>query len=104
MAKEYIEREVLTEAIRNTQTDLKKFTQYDRYDGAAWREIELLVIISSMRAADVAEVVHCKNCRYWDGYNHSGRCEAPVNGLVRENTSANDFCSYGERKGDVENA
>ena len=44
------------------------------------------------------EVVHCKNCRYWDGYNHSGRCEAPVNGLVRENTSANDFCSYGERK------
>lgn len=49
-------------------------------------------------AADVAEVVHCKNCRYWDGYNHSGRCEAPVNGLVRENTNANDFCSYGERK------
>ena len=47
-------------------------------------------------AADVAPVVHCKGCKYWqdnnDGYPHEecrwGHGETP---------DANDFCSYGER-------
>lgn len=89
MAKEYIEREALLK-------NLNRFAQ-DNYC------VTINDVIINLPAADVVEVVRCKNCRYWDGYNHSGRCEAPVNGLVRENTSANDFCSYGERKGDVKN-
>lgn len=53
--------------------------------------------ISKIPAADVAPVVRCKDCKYWqdnnDGYPHEecrwGHGETP---------DANDFCSYGERK------
>lgn len=48
-------------------------------------------------AANVALVVRCKDCKYWqdnnDGYPHEecrwGNGETP---------DANDFCSYGERR------
>ena len=48
-------------------------------------------------SADVAPVVRCKDCKYWqdnnDGYPHEecrwGHGETP---------DENDFCSYGERK------
>lgn len=48
-------------------------------------------------AADVAPVVRCKGCKYWqdnnDGYPHEecrwGHGETP---------EADDFCSYGERR------
>ena len=45
------------------------------------------------------EVVRCENCKYWD----DGRCESIKNGLIREYTSSDDFCSYGERRCDNEN-
>ena len=53
--------------------------------------------IENFPAADVAPVVRCKDCKYWqdnnDGYPHEecrwGHGETP---------DANDFCSYGERK------
>lgn len=53
--------------------------------------------IMDIPAADVAPVVHCKDCKYWqdnnDGYPHEecrwGHGETP---------DANDFCSYGEQK------
>ena len=53
--------------------------------------------LMAMPAADVAPVVRCKDCKYWqdnnDGYPHEecrwGHGETP---------DANDFCSYGERK------
>ena len=51
--------------------------------------------------ADVVEVVRCIDCQYWDGRGYrgySGRCEAPINGLIRDYTNYDDFCSYGERK------
>ena len=52
--------------------------------------------IDMIPAADVQEVVRCKDCKFWDG---EGRCEATENGLIREFTKPDDFCSYGERKG-----
>lgn len=53
--------------------------------------------LMAMPSADVAPVVRCKDCKYWqdnnDGYPHEecrwGHGETP---------DANDFCSYGERK------
>lgn len=55
-------------------------------------------LLADMPAADVAPVARCKDCKYWqdnnDGYPHEecrwGHGETP---------DANDFCSYGERKG-----
>lgn len=54
-------------------------------------------MIEDAPAADVAPVVRCKDCKYWqdnnDGYPHEecrwGHGETP---------DANDFCSHGERK------
>lgn len=54
-------------------------------------------LLADMPAADVAPVVRCKDCKYWqdnnDGYPHKecrwGHGETP---------DANDFCSYGERR------
>jgi hypothetical protein len=53
--------------------------------------------IKTAPEVDVEEVVHCIDCVYWDGNGYSGRCEAPSNGLVRDYTNYDDFCSYGER-------
>ena len=52
-------------------------------------------------AVDAVEVVRCRECLYWQdnngGYPHEecrwGKGETP---------DADDFCSYGERKGDDE--
>lgn len=35
---------------------------------------------------------YCRECKYWD----YGKCEAVKNGLIRDYTIPNDFCSYGE--------
>ena len=55
-------------------------------------------VVRSMPKEDVVEVVRCIDCVYWDGRGWDGRCEAPMNGLVREYTNYDSFCSYGERK------
>ena len=57
MAK-YIDAIELAEKIKNEPSRVDKFTQYDRYDGAAWRQFEILDMIKEMPAADVAPVVH----------------------------------------------
>ena len=54
--------------------------------------------IAEAPAADVVEVVRCIDCVYWDGRGYDGRCEAPENGLIRDYTNYDDYCSYGERK------
>lgn len=57
---------------------------------------DALHVIDSIPAADVVEVVRCKDCKYWqdnnDGYPHQecrwGNYETP---------DPDDYCSYGER-------
>ncbi len=44
-------------------------------------------IINSQPAADVAEIVRCKDCKHW----HGGDC------FRIELTRPNDFCSFGEK-------
>lgn len=58
-------------------------------------------------AADVAPVVHCKDCKYWKKFNdelrRDGMCEALLNfhGAERYMTNEDFFCSYGERRTDA---
>ena len=59
--------------------------------------------IENAPTVDAVEVVRCKDCRYWDAfptasatpYMHECSCRYP-----RRGTSANDFCSWGERRED----
>ena len=90
--KEYIDREALIE-------------EYDRvHQGPAGGARKLMV---DAPAADVVEVVRCKDCRCWEdaddpfASHRYGYCRhyqwQDEEGWDRE-TTAQDFCSYGERK------
>lgn len=91
---EYINREALIDQIAPDDP-------CDKYLFATMREVKAAFrdIISDFPAADVVEVVRCIECEYWDGIGYEGRCEAPKNGLIREYSNYDDFCSYGVRKG-----
>ena len=81
---EYIKRESAIEAIMSDPPDAHYQSWYAEK-------------IKAIPADDVAPVVRCKDCKYWqdnnDGYPHEecrwGHGETP---------DADDFCSYGERK------
>ena len=64
--------------------------------------------IESIPAADVVEVVRCKDCKHSGGYCFGTSHEETLacfdieeDGFARMVTrvNPNDFCSYGERKG-----
>lgn len=90
MAKEYIEREALR----------KKIFPYEGIDKAKYainaKAVE--AAINGTPAADVAEVVRCKDCIYYEAnccFNSQWDMESsPEVPMVCEN----DFCSQGERK------
>jgi hypothetical protein len=59
--------------------------------------------VKQIPAADVAEVVRCKDCKHWsrdgNGYgDDESHCTNP-DGLDNY-AKADDFCSYGERRAD----
>ena len=95
MAKEYIERQTLLHKIR----------------WASSAE-EAVMSVRRIPAADVVEVVRCRECKYWgdeagelqrsDGVL-CARCKVHNYLLDGRHTgwcpTENDFCSYGERKG-----
>ena len=66
---------------------------------------ELIGCIEDAPAADVAEVVHCKDCKYstlpselTQRYGKPGTltCHNKYSPCNRRNVSENDFCNYGE--------
>ena len=58
--------------------------------------------IRDIPAADVVEVVRCKDCKHWSYAQSINRHECNIfNGaynFIGYPTQENDFCSYGERK------
>ena len=83
MPDEYISREAALTALQDS--DLFNTTERQ------------LRAIRELPAADVAEVVRCKDCR-WRGIEKCAmfyRCEC---GEQHTWETDNDFCSYGERR------
>ena len=57
--------------------------------------------ISGLPAADVAEVVRCKDCKH---RTEAGNCGHPRHHGILPSAYPYDFCSYGERReGDNDN-
>nr|DAV88181.1 MAG TPA: hypothetical protein [Caudoviricetes sp.] len=54
-------------------------------------------IVCRTPAADVAPVVRCKDCKYWQGNNDDYPHEE-CRWWHEETPDADDFCSYGERR------
>ena len=84
---EHIYQAVLQYVPNVDREELIRALQYDRnqYDKG----------YADGKADAMAEVVRCKDCKYWD---EDRRCNGIKNGLVMEYTWDDDFCSYGERK------
>ena len=80
MAKEFVERETLLDVIKNNVAPM-----YYK---------DCLECIVEAPAADVVEVVRCKDCSSYK-QDSPGLGWCPVVEFVRLD---NDFCSYGERR------
>lgn len=107
---EYIEREALISKIVNTPFVVNCSGETEEYkdgmlDGLVKKQNNVIDMIQKQPAADVVEVVRCKDCKYYQ----EGKLLAPnkfcfrlrhptENRQVGYNFSDNDFCSYGERK------
>ena len=93
MAKEYIEREVVSEGIRKYYYKNPPNSSYQ--EGFDYGLDKAQRVILDAPVADVAPVVRCKDCR-WRGREDCAmfyRCEC---GEQHTWETDNDFCSYGE--------
>ena len=102
--KEYIEREAAIKAIENDCSELVYYTKEDA-----------IQCVKAIPAADVVEVVRCRECKYWgdedgklqrsDGLLFA-RCIIHNYLLDGRHTgwcpTENNFCSYGEREEDAD--
>ena len=89
----YIEADKFRKELIDRQITVQFFNPRERH------EIGCIVdMLDNAPTADVVEVVRCKDCKHWKGRDFDGCCI--MNGLATR--IANDFCSYGERKGDAE--
>lgn len=101
MAKEYIEREAATRILTEAADAYGTFTTERSIYLTAREKVQ------NIPAADVTEVVRCENCQYYELLGDAILTDV-VHGIctyrpVPCGVKNNDFCSYGERKGDVEN-
>lgn len=80
---EYIEREALLKNIRSANTDAMFLRAY------------AINFVEAAPAADVEDVVRCKDCKW-----HSGNCVGGYyNCIINMHlVGADDYCSCGERK------
>ena len=92
MAKEYIEREAAKRELLSWAVCMNH-PEYLMKDDA-------LHVIDSIPAADVVEVVRCKDCKYITQWAYGRYCTVwdGVNGMGDDG-----FCNYGERRGDNNN-
>lgn len=88
--KEFIERAVV-------KTLLERYGATD----------DAMALIDTIPAADVAEVVRCRDCKWFNHYTME--CESDDVATDHEggasfsiNFGPDDFCSYGQRKEDAE--
>ena len=87
MPDEYISREAALK-------DFEASNAHNQY----WTPPRVKTLLLRQPAADVAEVVRCKDCKYGDydsKPNGAMVCLRTKDGFWREET---DFCSYGKRR------
>ena len=88
MDKEYIEREAAKRELLSWAVCMNH-PEYLMKDDA-------LHVIDSIPAADVVEVVRCRECKHCDPENH--HCDHHMGTAAPLRRKPDDFCSYGERK------
>lgn len=84
---EYIERKLLIDEFDRMGLGEHSFVERVFSDGVR-------TIIAGIPAADVAPVVHCKDCAH---RTEMGNCGHPRHHGILPSAYPYDFCSYGER-------
>ena len=59
------------------------------------------LILREAPTVDAVEVVRCRECKHCDPENY--HCDHPMGTVAPLRRKPEDFCSYGERKGDADN-
>lgn len=89
--KEYIEREAAIKAIENDCLELVYYTKEDA-----------IQCVKAIPAADVAEVVRCKDCKWYSelacGERELLGSQGWCNEVMARPMPSNGFCSFGERE------
>ena len=87
---EYIEREAVMKTAKNgNHSDFGR----SMADLTSLREV-----LEDTPAADVVEVVRCKDCAYYGGITFGNICRRWSALNVKNCTKPDDYCSYGKRK------
>lgn len=87
---EHIERQAAIDAVTAVYVRTAGYKTRER----VWETREA---IQKLPASDVAPVVRCKDCKYWQD-NNGGYPHEECRWGHGETPEANDFCSYGEQK------
>ena len=96
---EYIDREVFKKSVEEYYCKPCKADGKDHngcWCRACWVDDMLDEIDCFQPAADVAEVVRCRDCKYHEDTHVAGFEHCCLYGLTMR---YNDFCSYGKRGG-----
>lgn len=97
---EYIEREALITKFKKMELGEHGLVERLFADG-------VYAVIAAFPAADVAPVVRCKDCVHWDDDPDTYGTDCGPKGKCMksfETMCADDFCSYGERKDEANEA
>lgn len=101
MAGDYIRRDLAKKRFSKRLMWLKEDV-HDEYSGALLDGCETdIELLDEIPAADVAEVVRCKDCELWDSDPDTyGKDTGPEGKCMKsfERMPADGFCSYGERR------
>lgn len=104
---EYIEREALMNDFRNylmEKCDRNRCVSAESCQACESKCLWYRIIVKAP-AADVVEVVRCKDCKYYEHpeyYHYNGGGTKDVCRTFKRQMQADDFCSYGERKDGAE--
>lgn len=95
--KEYIERATVLNLLEKINpVDFGSMFDYEAHGAVQECLREISYGVEAISAADVAEVVRCKDCRYYQDAkaNKKGFLICPASGMEITET---DYCSYGAR-------
>lgn len=91
--KEYIERDAFRRRLINRQITANFVNARERHELGC-----VIEMLDNIPAADVVEVVRCKDCEYISDVPRKLICACP-HGRRGALVADNDFCSSGRRKG-----
>lgn len=98
----YIDADALKDRMLNYYECVNADTGKNNYKGETLMNYEVADMIEdcidNAPAADVVEVVRCKDCQHWGGVTYGFVCRKFSGMETKICMGADHFCSYGERK------